>query len=154
MRYSYLCPHCDEWRVIDWSKRRDLRLCERTGRTYLPPEPLAQPFAFVDTRQWPIDMELVVRAHQGRICLIPGCGRIAHTLGHRDPWSHGGKTAVDNLFPICLDCHQAKGELPLDEFLALHAKAQKLRQRAPLLDQFRRLKILPKRRVPTSIVLR
>jgi len=41
--------------------------------------------------------------------------------GHNIPESKGGRTAIDNLIPICGDCNRAMGDrYTIDEFSALH----------------------------------
>jgi hypothetical protein len=41
--------------------------------------------------------------------------------GHNIPESKGGRTAIDNLIPICGECNRAMGDrYTIDEFSALH----------------------------------
>lgn len=110
MKWNYKCPKCNEWRHIEWSKRSQSYTCHNTYQTYYPPTPSEQHDAFVDTHDWPNEMETVVVQEKGNKCTVPGCKKNYETLDHRIPFSKVGKTSVSNLFPMCEAHNQSKGD--------------------------------------------
>lgn len=118
MIYNYICPGCGWWRIVGWRERAERRKCHLTGRLYVPPSPTYQHYAFVDSHEWPLEMEVAALAARGKSCTVPGCFRLASTLDHRIPWSKGGVTSVLNLHPMCEQHNLAKGDLPYDFWLA------------------------------------
>lgn len=110
MKWNYVCPICSEWRQIDWEVRSKLHTCHKHKKSYYPPGPADQNHAFVDTHNWPVEMENEVVRVKGNKCTTPNCNKNAETLDHRDAYANGGKTSVDNLFPMCEDCNQSKGD--------------------------------------------
>lgn len=110
MEWHYRCPICDEWRKIDWSKRFEARYCDNTESYYIPPSPSEQHDAYIDTHEWPDLMEYTVVTGKGNQCTVTGCTKVYETLDHRVPFSKGGKTSVDNLFPMCNDHNLSKGD--------------------------------------------
>lgn len=110
MEWNYRCPYCNKWCKINWLDRFDARICNEKELNYLPPGPLEQHDAFVDTHEWPDEMEKAVLSLKGFNCSVHGCYKIYETLDHRIPFSKGGKTSVDNLFPMCDEHNQSKGD--------------------------------------------
>lgn len=47
------------------------------------------------------------------------------SVDHKRPWSKGGKTTINNLITVCLDCQNSKRTAPLEEW-------QKSRQRVKM----------------------
>lgn len=110
MKWHYKCSVCGEWRNIDWEKRNESFNCHKTKKTYIPPGPAQQKYAFVDTHNWPDEMERVVVAEKGDKCTVPGCSKSYETLDHRVPFSKSGRTSVNNLYPMCNAHNQSKGD--------------------------------------------
>ena len=117
MIWNYQCPHCREWRQVDWEKRGKEHCCHRTGKPYLPPSPADQHGAWVDTHDWPLEIERVVVYIKGSSCTVPGCTRPAETLDHRIAYSRGGLTSIGNLFPMCHAHNQRKGDSDYEQWL-------------------------------------
>jgi 5-methylcytosine-specific restriction endonuclease McrA len=110
MIWNYKCPICGQWRSCNWEDRNNGKECHQYQRNYDVPTPAYQIDAFVDTHNWPVDMENAVVNLKGNKCTAPSCNKDYETLDHRIPYSNGGKTNVDNLFPMCNDCNQSKGD--------------------------------------------
>lgn len=110
MILNYRCLKCNKWRTIEWANREKILGCPDTKQDYVPPTPGQQNDAYVDTREWPNEMEQVVVSNKGRNCTVPGCNKAYETLDHRLAWSKGGKTSVKNLFPMCTVHNESKGD--------------------------------------------
>lgn len=118
MNWHYKCPLCGEWRTVPWVEREQQRNCHQDGRTYYPPSPAKDHRAYVDTHDWPTEMEETVVAVRGSMCTVPNCNRQAQTLDHRVAWTKGGRTSVENLFPMCTKHNQEKGDQDYQSWLA------------------------------------
>jgi 5-methylcytosine-specific restriction endonuclease McrA len=118
MMYHFKCPVCQRKLIIDWEKRGTRKKCPSCGSWFAMPTPLDQKDAYVDTHNWPVEMENLVYATKGTQCSVPGCSKKAETLDHRIPYSEGGKTSVENLFPMCNSHNQSKGDTNYDVWLA------------------------------------
>jgi hypothetical protein len=123
MKWFFRCPSCghsDVW--VPWEEHGKILTCPNTHKPYRVPEPANQHAAYVDTHDWPVEMERVVRqvhgAPQGH-CTVPGCIRRADTLDHRLAWSKGGNTSVLNLYPMCNQHNGEKGDTPYQLWLLL-----------------------------------
>lgn len=84
--------------------------------------PSQQYDAYVDTHEWPKEMEAVVVALRRRICTAPGCAKAYETLDHRIPWSKGGPTSVANLFPMCTQHNLEKGNTDYAKWVMIFLK--------------------------------
>jgi hypothetical protein len=84
--------------------------CHACKTNHLPPKPSSQHDAFVDTHDWPSEMETAATNFKGKKCTVPGCGKNYETLDHRIAYSNHGKTSVENLYPMCKDHNQSKGD--------------------------------------------
>ncbi|MGP3917111.1 RNA-guided endonuclease IscB [Nonomuraea sp. 10N515B] len=76
-------------------------------------------------------------AKWGRQCAYCGVSGVPLNLDHIHPRSRGGSDRVSNLTVACVPCNQAKGNQPIDDFLARKPKvlAKILAQtKAPLRD--------------------
>jgi 5-methylcytosine-specific restriction endonuclease McrA len=127
MQWNYQCPLCGQWRMCEWDDRNGTRKCHITNADYIVPGPAEQHQAFVDTDEWPKEMEEVVFAVKGHFCTSPLCVRKstkADTLDHAIPLAKGGETSVRNLDPMCTSCNCSKGGRTRPEWLIeLIAKA-------------------------------
>jgi 5-methylcytosine-specific restriction endonuclease McrA len=121
MLWYYPCPICSSLRIVDWDERADTRICHIHGFDYVPPSPGQSFSSFVDTQNWPVDMEVVVHAVKGRMCTVPGCNRKAETLDHRIPYAKNGRTSVHNLFPMCNAHNKSKGDTDYDIWLLIQS---------------------------------
>lgn len=112
MKWNYKCLCCGTWYQIDWNKRDLTYLCTKdNSKKHQPPSPEQQKDAYVDTHNWPEEMEEVVVKIKGSKCTVPNCKKTAETLDHRVPWSKYEKgTCVNNLFPMCNEHNQSKGD--------------------------------------------
>ncbi len=110
MQWSFLCPVCFNWHSVNWEKHGMLLECSTKNKNYIVPTPSQQHEAYVDTHDWPKNMESVVLILKGRICTVPGCTHPYETLDHRVPFSKEGKTSVSNLFPMCNEHNKSKGD--------------------------------------------
>ncbi|MFZ1081522.1 MAG: HNH endonuclease signature motif containing protein [Candidatus Kryptoniota bacterium] len=119
MNWFYICPHCKEWRSIRWEERQKSYYCKEKKMNYIPPTPAEQTSAYVDTQEWPMEIEEVVVATKGRKCIVPGCKSDYQTLDHRIPYSKKGHTSVDNLFPMCTEHHKLKGDTDYERWLMI-----------------------------------
>lgn len=79
-------------------------------KSYYSPSPAEQFHAYVDTHNWPVEMEETVIRLKGDKCTVINYRKDYETLDHRIAYSKGGKTSVENLFPICNDCNNSKGD--------------------------------------------
>jgi 5-methylcytosine-specific restriction endonuclease McrA len=73
----------------------------------------------------------------GRHCVYCGAVDVPLNLDHVVPRSRGGSNRVSNLVPACIRCNEAKGNRPVEEFLARDPKrlaAIKSQLKAPLKD--------------------
>ncbi len=86
----------------------ELHVCYLTKQPYYPPTPIEQPCARVDTREYPEEMGNAVILLKGSKCIASDCSKQADTLDHMYPWSKGGYTSVNNLFPMCEEHNKAK----------------------------------------------
>jgi len=120
MIWHYRCPMCGKWRPVPWDDRNVRRVCHNSGEPYVPPGPAEQYDGYVDTHQWPVEMDRVVIALRGQWCTVPGCNRRAQTLDHRIAWSRGGHTSVENLYPMCEEHNQEKSDTPYLTWLLLN----------------------------------
>lgn len=91
-----------------WEKRDKLYSCNNCNRSHHPPSPDEQHDAYVDTHEWPVEMEEAVYRLKGTKCTVPGCDKDAETLDHRVAWSKDGRTSVENLFPMCEEHNNSK----------------------------------------------
>src|SRR5262249_29762625 len=91
---------------------------------YHAPGPAEQREAYVDSHEWPAEMEEIVRRIRGNRCTVPGCTRYADTLDHRIPWSRGGPTSVANLWPMCSQHNESKADTDYDVWLAAERRRQ------------------------------
>ncbi|MBI5645603.1 MAG: HNH endonuclease [Ignavibacteriae bacterium] len=82
------------------------------------PSPFSNPSAYVDTHNWPADMEAAVIKTKGNTCVVSGCGVRYETLDHIVPWSKGGRTSVENLQPMCNAHNSSKGDTDYPVWLA------------------------------------
>jgi len=110
MKWHYDCPNCVSESRCDWQGRTGDRPCGSCKVPYSPPSPASDGAAYVDTHEWPVEMEQAVHASRGRKCTVPGCSRDADTLDHHVPHAKGGRTSVNNLFPMCQPHNQSKGD--------------------------------------------
>ena len=128
MQWNYQCPRCGEWRVVDWVNRMDARKCHRTGQAYTPPSPAQQHNAFVDTHEWPAEMEEAVISAKGGVCTAPDCQTRYQTLDHHIPYAKGGRTSVENLNPMCNKHNQEKSDKNPSQWEAEHLIDQILKK--------------------------
>jgi len=111
MKWNYICPVCKKLHTIDWDDRNAVFTCNKDEqKTHVPPKPSEQHHAYVDTHHWPVDMEDVVVAIKGNQCMVSGCKKRYETLDHHIAFSKGGKTSVENLFPMCKKHNDSKGD--------------------------------------------
>jgi hypothetical protein len=118
MLWNYNCPDCHRPTAADWKLREGEVVCHLCERTHYPPTPHEDRYAYVDSEQWPKEMEEAVVALRGTICSVPGCYRERARLVHRQSLAAGGRTSVDNLMPMCERHAASKGERDYDEWLA------------------------------------
>lgn len=117
MIWNYKCPICGEWCYCDWDERETNVTCSKKT-VYTIPTPAQQHNAYVDTHNWPAEMEGVVVTLKGNKCTAPDCDNYYQTLDHRIPYSKNGKTSIDNLFPMCNECNQSKSDKNYYEWLS------------------------------------
>jgi 5-methylcytosine-specific restriction endonuclease McrA len=117
MKWNYICPKCQIWRKIEWDSRQAIFNCHNTNESYSPPTPSQQHIAYFDTREWPSEMETVVVNLKGKKCTVPGCNKDYESLDHRIAYANGGKTSVENLFPMCTDHNSSKGDKDYETWL-------------------------------------
>lgn len=110
MNWHYRCPKCSAWGYVKWEEREKSYTCHGCKHSHYPPSPSVQHDAYVDTHEWPLEMEQNVYSIKGTKCTVPGCSKRAGTLDHRIAWSKGGNTSVDNLFPMCEEHNNSKGD--------------------------------------------
>jgi 5-methylcytosine-specific restriction endonuclease McrA len=90
---------------------------------HVPPSPMFDTQAWVETRDAPYEMTRAAFLLHGRVvfgkhmCTVPGCTREATLLDHRvafdgsaTPEDNPGKTSVENLYPMCPECDHGKGD--------------------------------------------
>jgi len=120
MDWTYFCRKCKQQITVAWSDRGNYQLCPNRSCADVasPPAPADQHDAFVDTHNWPQEMEDVVVAEKGDRCTAPGCNATYETLDHRIPHSQNGPTSVDNLWPMCNHHNQSKGDTDYDTWVA------------------------------------
>ncbi|HNT26545.1 MAG TPA: HNH endonuclease signature motif containing protein [bacterium] len=118
MNYFYRCPDCRKGISVEWRTRREEIPCPHCKKRHVPPTPREQLEAYVDQREWPQEMEDTVRALKGDLCTVPGCTNHADTLDHRVPWGERGKTSVWNLYPMCREHNESKGDRDYYEWVA------------------------------------
>lgn len=117
MKWNYRCPNCNVWGNVLWAKRTESFTCHSCDTLHVPPGPAKQHDAYVDTRDWPNKMEDAVVALRGGKCTVPGCPEDYETLDHRVAWANGGKTRVNNLYPMCIAHNQSKGDSDYNTWL-------------------------------------
>jgi len=122
MKWHYWCPFCARPARTDWASRNKVLTCAQCGKNRVPPSPSEQHKAYVDTQDWPAEMEVAVRELRGNRCTIPGCIKPADTLDHRVSFSKKGRTSVANLFPMCTEHNLAKGDQNYVAFLRCLAR--------------------------------
>ena len=69
--------------------------------------------------------------HFKQKCHVKWCENIitpfSFEVGHNIPESQGGKTEIDNLYPICAKCNRCMGDkYTIDEFSELSKRTKKL----------------------------
>jgi hypothetical protein len=101
MYWNFMCPKCNEWHQVKWTNRLKIYKCQETKIRYIPPSPSLQYEAYVDTYEWTDEMKRATIALKGIYCSVEGCRNRYGTLYHKVPWTKGGRTSVNNLFPIC-----------------------------------------------------
>jgi hypothetical protein len=69
---------------------------------------------------------------------VPGCRRPAQTLDHRVPFSGGGTTSVINLFPMCNEHNESKGNTPYEVWIAIQRAIASVQLRRVYLQGGRR----------------
>lgn len=117
MKWHFRCPKCGDWRNVEWAERGTAVKCHRGLGPYVPPTPTEQPSAYVDEHDAPLEMEDVVRADKGEGCTVPECDEYGDTLDHRVAWENGGRTSVENLFPMCTSHNSSKGTKDYDAWV-------------------------------------
>lgn len=110
MKWNYRCPSCNEWGSIEWKDIDNIFNCHSCGKPHKPPMPENQFDAYADTHEWPSKMEAAVTNIKGKKCTVPGCKKDFETLDHRIAYANRGKTSVNNLFPMCIEHNQSKGD--------------------------------------------
>ncbi len=117
MYWHYNCPRCGSPTFINWDRLAHETRCQYCGEHHYPPTPAEDHYAYVDDRHYPQDIRDVVLSLRGTSCMVPGCYQEAEALVHKKAFSHGGRTSVDNLVPMCPRHAQLKGEHDYDEWL-------------------------------------
>jgi hypothetical protein len=117
MLWNYDCPVCRRPTAVDWRLRKGKVVCGSCGRTHYPPTPYEDRYAYVDSEQWPYEIERAVVALPRSTCSVPGCPYEPATLVHRLSPSSGGRTSVDNLMPLCARHVALKGNRDYPEFV-------------------------------------
>ena len=110
MIWNYKCPVCKIWGCVEWKDIRNSFICYNCKTLHIPPNPENQFEAFVNTQKWPSEIETVVTNIKGKKCTVPGCKKKYEILDHRLAFSKGGKTSVNNLYPMCEEHNQIKGD--------------------------------------------
>jgi len=119
MIYFFCCPLCGVGLKQEWGHCGSFAECPTCIRSFIVPSPKEQPKAYVDTHEWPVLMEEQVYAEKGEMCTVPGCGKRAETLDHRVPYSKGGKTSFENLWPMCEHHNLSKGDEDYADWLVM-----------------------------------
>jgi 5-methylcytosine-specific restriction endonuclease McrA len=83
--------------------------------------------AFLDCREYPPEMIEVVLGLRGCDCTVPGCLCPAEVLDHRVPFARGGRTSVENLYPMCDAHNSSKGDQDYCAWLGVRLRQQLLR---------------------------
>jgi hypothetical protein len=122
MKWNYQCPFCGVWGNVDWERSDATFTCHSCQRNHAPPGPLEQRSAYVDSHEWPQEIEEAVTLVKGVNCTVPGCSTHYQTLDHRVAWSKGGRTSVDNLFPMCDSHNRSKGDSDYETWLMEHTR--------------------------------
>ena len=117
MEWHFQCPCCGGRVNSEWDSRHLRHKCIVLGDDYFPPGPGEQSEAFVDSREWPAEMEERVVALKGNNCTALGCDKKYETLDHRLDFSKGGKTSVENLWPMCAKHNKSKGDTDYAKWL-------------------------------------
>lgn len=117
MKWNYRCLICNDWRNIKWEDRKKTHKCHKNGKSYVVPIPNDQHDAYVNTHNWPKEMEDAVIKGKEKICTVPGCNKNYETLDHRIPYSMSGNTSVENLFPMCNNHNKSKGDKDYETWL-------------------------------------
>lgn len=124
MKWFSRCPYCNEMRNVDWEKRQNKYQCHKDNtKIYTPFTPSQDSSGYVDTHNWPEEIETIVIGLKGKNCTVPGCSKKYQTLDHRIPWSKNGKTSVENLFPMCTEHNLSKSDTEYETWL----KSQKIK---------------------------
>lgn len=116
MEWHYYCIHCLSWMHVDWVLRGQPFTCPICKSYDQIPFPSQQILAYVNEHRWPKDMENAVLELKGNKCTAPGCNKNYETLDHRLPFSNGGRTSVENLFPMCEEHNLSKGDKPFSKW--------------------------------------
>lgn len=122
MKWFFPCTACNEWHSFDWKDHGVESVCPTTKHIIIIPTPAIQLDGYVDTQEWPSEMEKVVVNLKGLMCTIPWCIKGYQTLDHRVPFSAGGRTSVDNLYPMCNEHNQSKGDADYHEWIVSISK--------------------------------
>jgi hypothetical protein len=128
MYWNYNCPRCRAETKVAWKTRGTEVVCHSCGELHYPPTPHEDRYGWVDTTEWPEEMQQAVEAVRGTVCAVTGCYKQHETLVHRRSYKSGGKTSVDNLIPLCRHHADLKGEKEYDEWL-FEIKEQEAAQR-------------------------
>ena len=119
VKWNYRCPQCSKRHANDWGDRDKTLICPNAKQSFRLPSPEQQHDGFVDSHEWPEEMERAVVLLKGNICTVPGCKKPYETLDHRIPWSNNGHTSVENLFPMCKEHNGAKGDMQYNTGLSV-----------------------------------
>src|SRR5438105_2748013 len=101
MRWTYGCPKCGQILYADWASRKRLWICAFCRAPSYPPDPSEDHAAFVDSREPPQEVVDLVLELRGIGCTVPGCRQRAEVLDHRIAFARGGRTSIENLYPMC-----------------------------------------------------
>ena len=131
MRWFYTCPSCGSLGLVLWREHGQFRNCHACLHLHVVPSPWSQLSAYVDSQDYPDEMAEVVIRLKGTRCTVPGCGKAAEVLDHRRPYSRGGRTSVENLFPMCELHNLQKGDQDYGTWLAIRRVTAELQRSRP-----------------------
>jgi len=122
MRYHFKCPACGSERQREWEKRDKKLKCPSCDQMSAAPKPDQQPEAWVDQHDPPEEMRdaaMKINGFPDGRCTVPGCTEKADCLDHRVAYrdGEGGRTCVDNLFPMCTSHNSSKGDQDYENWL-------------------------------------
>ena len=66
MKWNYKCSNCYIWSSIEWNDIDNTFECHSCKKSHKPPRPENQFDAFVDTHEWPSEMETTVINIKGK----------------------------------------------------------------------------------------